>query len=191
MSKNKIQADLDQEKLLIQEMKIIKKKIKGDCMMIERLKGLLLPEDDTDDNDYRLISNFSEIKLKSCKNSHKRLKEEDLGFLVYGKNVTFESFKQLMNAFRSQLRSLYPLRTPESVTPAEKKMLEEKYFGEKLPLHYFHDGYSYIDGDGNRQFEHPNLKKLIEAFLEDENAKIADYNRKVHKEWKQDSERYS
>ena len=44
-----------------------------------------------------------------------------------------------------------------------------------MPSNFYHDGYSYIDEDGNRQSEHPNIEKLIEIFIKDENAKIAEY----------------
>ena len=78
-----------------------------------------------------------------------------------------------------------------------------------MPSNFYHDGYSYVDEDGNRQSGHPNIEKLIEIFIEDENAKIAEYtlinmlifncylkyknncNRQVQKEWKQDEIRYA
>lgn len=187
----RIQADLAQEKMLIKEMKTIRSAMKSETIVIERMKGLFLPEDEQDQNDYRLISNFADIKIKSCKNTNKRLKEDELGFLLYGKNITLAKFKKVMNAFRTQLRSLYPLRTIDSVTEQEIKMLEEKYFKECLPSNFYHDGYTYVDEDGNRQYQHPNLKKLIEVFVDEENARIADYNRGVQKEWKLDEEKYS
>ena len=177
--------------MLIAEMKVIKAALKNESLVIERMKGLFLPENEAEDTDYRLISNFTEIKLKSCKNSGKRLKPEELGFLLYGKNTTEEKFKDLMKAFRTQLRSLFPRRTVESITKQEIKMLEEKYFKECLPSNFYHDGYTYIDEDGKRQEEHPNLQKLIEVFIEKENTKIGEYNRSVQKEWKMDTEKYS
>lgn len=189
--KKQIQADLEQEQLLIAEMKKIKKAMKGNSIILERLKGMFLVEGKEEECDYRLISSFNEVKLKSCKNSENRLLPEELGFLVYGKNVTPEKFKNLLNAFRSQLKSLYTLRTPESVTKKEIEMLQEKYFGEHMPDNFYHDGYSYVDDRGERQLEHPNIKKLIEIFIDEENSKIADYNRSVQKEWKQDAEKYS
>jgi flagellar biosynthesis GTPase FlhF len=185
------QADLAQEKMLIEEMKKIKSAMKSETLVMERIKGLFIPQGDEDQGDYKLISNFTEIKIKSCKNTDERLKEEELGFLVYGKNITHAIFKKLINSFRTQLRSLVPLRTFESATPQETKMLEEKYFKECLPSNFFHDGYTYIDDDGKRQYQHPNLKKLTDMFIEEENSRIADYNRGVQKEWKLDEEKYS
>lgn len=96
---SRIKADLAQENMLIDEMK---KK----APIIERIKGLFIVEGQEDECDYRLFSNFSEIKLKSCKNKEKRLDPEELGFLVYGKDVTEDIFKNLMSSFRSQLKSL-------------------------------------------------------------------------------------
>jgi len=69
-------------------------------------------------------------------------------------------------------------------------MLEEKFFGINLPSQFYHDGYSYIDEDGKRQKEHPNLDKLIEEFIDNENTQIGEYNRGVQKEWKQDAAKY-
>ena len=59
-----------------------------------------------------------------------------------------------------------------------------------MPSNFYHDGYSHVDEDGNRQSRHPNIEKLIEIFIEDKNAKIAEYNRQVQKEWKQDEISY-
>jgi hypothetical protein len=69
-------------------------------------------------------------------------------------------------------------------------MLEKFYFNQYIPDEYHHDGYSYVDSDGNRQKEHPNLQKLIEVFVEEENTRIAEYNRSVQKEWSQDKKKY-
>ena len=44
-----------------------------------------------------------------------------------------------------------------------------------MPSNFYHDGYSYVDEDGNRQSGHPNIEKLIKIFIKDENAKIAEY----------------
>mmetsp|Transcript_19461 Transcript_19461/g.17244 ORF Transcript_19461/g.17244 Transcript_19461/m.17244 type:complete len:187 (+) Transcript_19461:364-924(+) len=185
-----MQADLAQEKMLIAEMTKIRAAMSDESLVIERVKGLFLPEGEEEQCDYRIIANFSESKLKSCKNGHKRLHSEELGFLLYGKNITIEKFKNLMNAFRTQLKSLAVRRTVDSITKQEVKMLQEKYFGECLPDNFYHDGYTYVDDNGNRQEEHPNQKKLIEVFIEKENTKIGEYNRGVQKEWKQDKEKY-
>ena len=187
----RIQADLQQERMLIEEMGKVKLAMKQHPMIIERLKGLFLVEGKEEESDYRIISSFNEIKIRSCKNENKRLAPDELGFLIYGKNIDEEKFKSLMNAFRTQLRQKCALRTPESITEAEIKMLEEKYFGECMPNDFYHDGYSYVDSDGNRQYEHPNREKLIAVYVDKENEKIADYNRSVQKEWKADEAKYA
>ena len=172
----RIQADLAQEKMLIEEMTKIKNSMKKNSFIIERVKGLFLAEGKELESDYKIISNFSDVSVRSCNNSTKRTPPDELGFLVYGKNITFDKFKDVLGAYRTQLRSKLPLRTPLTITKQEKKMLEEKYFCENMPNEFYHDGYSYVDGNGNRQYEHPNLEKLIEIFIEEENARIAEYN---------------
>lgn len=189
--RKRIQADLAQEKMLIEEITTIKNSMKKNAFIVERVKGLFLVEDKELESDYKIISNFSDVSVKSCNNATKKCSGDELGFLVYGKNITFEKFKDVLGAFRTQLRSKLPLRGVQSITDQEKKMLEEKYFCEHMPSNFYHDGYSYVDEDGNRQKEHPNLEKLIEVFIEEENAKIAEYNRQVQKEWKQDEIRYA
>lgn len=96
-----------------------------------------------------------------------------------------------MNAFRTQLRQKCAVRTVESITEAEIKMLEEKFFCERMPSDFYHDGYSYVDSRGTRQYEHPNRAKLIAVYIDEENSRIADYNRGVQKEWKADESKYA
>lgn len=99
----KIEADLEQEYMLRDEMAATKDKIGEEGVFIERIKGLITLEDER--TDYRLVSNFNEISVKSCKNAKKRLEKEELGLLVYGRNMTEETFAPIMRAFRTQMRS--------------------------------------------------------------------------------------
>ena len=171
----RIQADLAQERMLIDEITLIKNSMKKNAFIIERVKGLFLVENKELESDYKIISNYTDVSVKSCNNETKRVPADELGFLVYGKNIAFEKFKDVLGTFRTQLRSKLPLRSAQSITEQEKKMLEEKYFCEHMSSNFYHDGYSYVDEDGNRQSRHPNIEKLIEIFIEDENVKIAEY----------------
>jgi coenzyme F420-reducing hydrogenase delta subunit len=107
---------MNNKQLLIQEIRKVKIAMQNDPMVLERMKGLFLVEEKEDECDYRIQSNFNEIKIRSCKNNDKRLPESERGFLLYGKNVTIEKFRDIMNAFRTQMREKVPLRTIESVT---------------------------------------------------------------------------
>jgi len=51
-----------------------------------------------------------------------------------------------------------------------------------LPEGMLFDGYSYINEDGQKLSEHPNLKELIDWYLNEQNAEIGDYNRKIEKD---------
>jgi len=53
-----------------------------------------------------------------------------------------------------------------------------------LPEGYLWDGYNYLDIEGNKLPEHPNLQKLIQWHLDKINEEIGKYNRKVEKEKK-------
>lgn len=57
--------------------------------MFERLRGLIRLEDGSGDTntDYELSIRFGEFSLRPLKNQAARLTPDDLGFMVYGKNV--------------------------------------------------------------------------------------------------------
>ena len=46
----------------------------------------MLVEGKEDEQDYELICNFNEMTLKPMKNQNNRLKHEELGLTVYGRN---------------------------------------------------------------------------------------------------------
>lgn len=56
--------------------------------MVERLRGLVRLEEGDDSQDYELVITSENFVLKPMKNSKHRLDPEDLGFLVYGRNVS-------------------------------------------------------------------------------------------------------
>lgn len=67
------------------------------------------------------------------------------------------------------------------------KEIEELVKGNPLkflPEGYLWDGYNYLDADGNKLSEHPNLEKLVQWHLNNVNDEIGKYNRKVEKEKK-------
>lgn len=57
-------------------------------MVVERLRGLIRLEEGDESQDYELVMTCNSLSLKPMKNYKNRLQDEDLGFLVYGRNVT-------------------------------------------------------------------------------------------------------
>lgn len=72
-----------------------------------------------------------------------------------------------------------PIRTKASLTPQEIAKLRETL---ELPGDWNTDGNFYYDPDGARHTEHPMYEPTIADFLEDENERIGDFNRKVQKD---------
>jgi hypothetical protein len=58
-------------------------------VVFERLRGLIRLEEGSGDcsTDYELSIRFGEFSLRPLKNQAARLSPDDLGFMVYGKNV--------------------------------------------------------------------------------------------------------
>jgi len=99
--KKKIEADLEPERILKEEMDITKRRVNSNDLYIERIRGYVLVEGKEDEQDYELICNFNELSLKPLKNHDKRLKHEDLGLLIYGRNLNEEMIKEVMKTCRS------------------------------------------------------------------------------------------
>ena len=83
----RIQADLAQERMLIDEITLIKNSMKKNAFIIERVKGMFLVKNKELESDYKIISNYTDVSVKSCNNETKRVPADELGFLVYGKNI--------------------------------------------------------------------------------------------------------
>ena len=61
----------------------------------------MLVEGKEEEQDYELICNFNELSLKPLKNQSNRLKPEQLGLLIYGKNLSEGMIKEVMKTCRS------------------------------------------------------------------------------------------
>lgn len=79
--------------------------VSNEAPFIKRIKGLVSLED-SDDVDFRLTATFDEATLKSCKNPENRIPDSQKGFLVYGRQLTPETFRRVMGAFRTQVSTL-------------------------------------------------------------------------------------
>lgn len=58
-------------------------------------------------------------------------------------------------------------------------MLKEKNVSENLPSGWYFNGNYYVDVEGNKKFEHPNLELLIKNYIDEQNSIIGDFNREV------------
>lgn len=97
----KIQADLEPERLLKEEMDISKSRVNSTDLYFERIRGYVLVEGKEDEQDYELICNFNELSLKPLKNQNNRLKPEELGLLIYGRNLNENLIREVMKTCRS------------------------------------------------------------------------------------------
>lgn len=64
----KIQADLEPERILREEMDIIKRKVHSSDLYIERFRGYVVLEGKEEEQNFELLSNFNEISLRPMKN---------------------------------------------------------------------------------------------------------------------------
>lgn len=189
--KKKVEADLEPERLLKQEMDIVKRKVQGTDVYIERMRGYVAVEGKEEEQTYELVCNFNELSLKPMK---KLLKTDELGFVMYGRNLSLAQneaiIKEILKCSRTQLKQKRMLRTRENVTEEEIEMLKDKFVSSMLPDGWFFNGYMYLNYDGIVQQEHPNLEAIIKQFVDEQNAQIGDYNREVQKEWRNDLNKY-
>jgi len=84
-----IEADRKAEKMMIEAIAVEKLRLgKTDQLYVtfERVRGLVRLEDDPT-QDYELIVHQQELTLRPLKNQAARIESENLGFMVYGKNV--------------------------------------------------------------------------------------------------------
>ena len=186
----KIEADLEAERLLREEMGVAKRKVGSTDLYLERVRGWVLLEGKEEEQDYELVCNFNEATMRPMKNTHKRLAKEELGVLVYGRNLNESMIREVLKCARTQPKSKMLLRTRDNVTLEEIEALKTKYVGEGLPDGWFFNGYLYVDIDGKSQLEHPGLETLIANYIAEQNSEIGDFNREVQKEWKNDTNKY-
>lgn len=170
--KKKIEADLEPERVLREEMDRVKRKVLSqNDIYIERFRGYVVIEGKEEEQNYELICNFNEISLRPMKNQGKMMKTEDLGFLIYGRNINGPNsenlLKELLKCGRTQLKQKKSLKSRETITEEEIEMLKDKYVSSMLPDGWFFNGYMYLNFDGIQQPEHPNLELIIKTYLDE------------------------
>lgn len=74
------------------------------------------------------------------------------------------------------------VKTRDTLTEEEVRAIESNM---PPPDNFFFDGNYYIDSDGTRMIRHPYLEQEIELYIEDENERIGEFNRKLQKETSQ------
>ena len=91
-------------------------------LVLERLRGLVRIEEGDESQDYELVVSCDNFVLKPMENQKNRLSPDDLGFLVYGRNVsesTEHIIKDLLRNCRRPLRQKEALRKIEDLKPEE------------------------------------------------------------------------
>lgn len=104
--------------------------------------------------------------------------EDQLGLFVVGRAVEPSRLCAALLSSRS-LADKASLRTRDSLSAEELELLSQ---GLETPEGYFFDGYYYVNAEGEKTKRHPLLDDRIAAYLEEENERIGDFNRKVQKE---------
>jgi hypothetical protein len=101
------------------------------------------------------------------------------GVLFVGKNLDKQRLVSLLLSAKSNYGTKKMLRTRESFTAAELAKIKSTL---TTPEGYQFDGRVYYNPEGELVQEHPFLERMIVEFLEDENERVGDFNRKVQKD---------
>jgi hypothetical protein len=59
------------------------------------------------------------------------------------------------------------LKTKENLAKDEIEKIKEKYIGDFLPDGWYFNGTFYVNVDGEKKFEHPNLEFLFKTYLDE------------------------
>lgn len=175
--------------MLIEFIKKVKVNCSNKFMVIERIKALISIEED-ETSDYWLEATFDDINLRSIKNEKKRLLPEEKGYLVYGRNIKLEQFREVLNCFWTTIQIPKPILWYEDVSKAEKTKLQEQHQVDFLPDGYWFDGLMYRPPSGKGTLVHPNIKLIVENHLKEVNKEIEQYNQRVIEQLKEDEKLY-
>jgi len=107
-------------------------------LVFEHMRGLVRIEDESGDTttDYQLIVNANEISLKPLKNQTKRLAIEDLGILVYGRNISNDNEKlarELLKTCRTQFKVERPTRELDELKTEELETIKNSGLMKECP----------------------------------------------------------
>lgn len=87
--------------------------------------------------------------------------------------------QQLFTACAQHVLPRRDLLTADQVGDvARLRIQDDPRYSSKLPLpgNWWYDGHVYVDINGTRRTLRPDIEKLVELYVEAENAKIAEYN---------------
>ena len=121
---------------------------------------------------------FFEISGNSKYLSTGPCEKEELGILFIGRNLDLNKLYEFVLDCRSHTNKI-PLRNRKGLTPSEILNIENN-----LPdnSEYMFDGLNYVDSEGKRYKEHPDLEQALQDFVDQENDRIGTINRGIEKE---------
>jgi len=127
--KAQIEEDLLQERVLREEMELIKRKVGAMGAkepFVERFRGYVSIEGENGSNqDHQLCLNFGDLSVKGLKNQANRLEPSQMGFLLYGKNLTDAkgniqaAVRETLKCVRTHLTEKKEKRTRDQITDEE------------------------------------------------------------------------
>eukprot|EP00912_Choanoflagellata_sp_UC4_P002188 UC4_evm2s1386 len=106
---------------------------------------------------------------------------QDGCMIFVGIGLIEEDLKNVLRQCRPKQAEPKALRKPDSLTPKEKKMIQEKHKLDPLPPGYYFNGYKYVSMDGEMLFVHPNTADFVEGYLKEINKKIIAENESIIK----------
>lgn len=199
--KESIEEDKKAEKLMREAIDVEKRRLgkveKTAAVNVcyERLRGLIRLEEGSGDTtvDYEIIVRQGEFTIRSLQNQSRRLTPEELGFMVYGKNIVEGegTLREILKVCRTPLLEKLPLRDEDDITDEEIAQLQERFVVDHLPAGWRYDGKIYYHVDEKYSGTHPGLYKLIEIFVEEENVRIGEHNRLAQKRFEEDAKMYN
>ena len=78
----------------------------------------------------------------------------------------------------------------ESVTQTEKLALQWANLSQHLPEDFWYDGHAFWNSNGKCMEMHPNMKVLVEIYLDEINSEIDRQNKEIWEKWEIEDAKY-
>ena len=162
--KRQFEAELEAEQMVKDDMKQTKYLVEKNAVMVERISGVVGIEGK--EGDFEIEASFNDVVIKPC------LETKNRELVIFGKNLTADSVRDILQAFRSQFPAPVSERSQKTLTESEIEGIETSNSGKQVPPGFIYDGSLYRDMAGKAFERHPDLEGLIEKYIEEENEKI-------------------
>ncbi len=157
----------------------------GNCV-INNEESVKIPVETGKRTISEILCNYKSKTIKANKDLSYNETKNEIGLFILGKNLIFENctefYEKMLLTLAGEFPEFRPYQKKEDITEEEKSNINFVNMLRPLPPGWVLDGPCILDPQEEIHYEHPDLEKFIQEYIDINNKAIDEFNDKVQKE---------